>query len=178
MNKLIDYVLLIDTFEQQCVVLEDMIQSPRIKDHVKTILIDQYVSNNALFEHKCLQNINKLYKHSGKYDDQKKFKDILDVALVSTHEGFTDNSTRYLMTLTPVKKPSATKSLCLFANILYVKKQTANHRVRAAKSKCKDIKYRTTQWALKPKRKVNSKINDLIKKSLYNWIMHHPQVVQ
>ena len=27
-------------------------------------------------------------------------------------------------------------------------------------------------------RKGNSKINDQIKKSLYNWIMHHPQVVQ
>ena len=31
---------------------------------------------------------------------------------------------------------------------------------------------------MKPKRKGNSKINDQIKKSLYNWIMHNPQVVQ
>ena len=28
------------------------------------------------------------------------------------------------------------------------------------------------------KRKGNSKIYEQIKKSLYNWIMHHPQVVQ
>ena len=31
---------------------------------------------------------------------------------------------------------------------------------------------------IEKKRKGNSKINDQIKKSLYNWIMHHPQVVQ
>ena len=28
------------------------------------------------------------------------------------------------------------------------------------------------------KRKGNSKINDQIKKSIYNWIIHHPKVVQ
>ena len=31
---------------------------------------------------------------------------------------------------------------------------------------------------MKQKRKGNSKIYEQIKKSLYNWIMHHPQVVQ
>ena len=31
---------------------------------------------------------------------------------------------------------------------------------------------------IEKKRKVNSKINDQIKNSLYNWIMNHPQVVQ
>ena len=31
---------------------------------------------------------------------------------------------------------------------------------------------------MKQKRKGNSKIDEQIKKSLYNWIMHHPQVVQ
>ena len=31
---------------------------------------------------------------------------------------------------------------------------------------------------IKKTRKGNKKINDWIKKSLYNWIMHHPQVVQ
>ena len=33
-TKVIDYVLFIDTFEQQCVVLKDMLQSPRLKDHI------------------------------------------------------------------------------------------------------------------------------------------------
>ena len=59
MNKLIDPVLSIDTFKQQCVVLKGMLQSPRLKDCVQTIGIDQYFSNNAIYEHKFLENIKK-----------------------------------------------------------------------------------------------------------------------
>ena len=33
-------------------------------------------------------------------------------------------------------------------------------------------------WEMQTKQKVNSQINDQIKKSLYNWIMRHLQVVQ
>ena len=62
MNKVIDYVLSIDTFEQKCVVLKGMLQSPRLKDHVQTIGIDQSLSNNAIYEHKFLENIKTLYK--------------------------------------------------------------------------------------------------------------------
>ena len=69
-TKVIYSVLYINTFEYQCVVLKGMLQSPRLKDPVKTIGIDQSLSNNALFEHKCLQNINKLYKHAGKCNNQ------------------------------------------------------------------------------------------------------------
>ena len=54
-----------------------MLQSLRIKDHVKTIYIYQSLSNNALYEHNCLQNINKIYKHPVKRDEQKQFKDNL-----------------------------------------------------------------------------------------------------
>ena len=133
MTKVIDYVISIDTFEHQCVVIKGMLQSPRLKYHVKTIGIDQSLSNNTLFEHKFIQKINKLYKHAGKCDDQKQFKDIPEAAMVSTTEGFTNNSTRSPMTPTPVKKPSARKSLCFFTNILDVKKKTAIRQVRAAK---------------------------------------------
>ena len=55
MTKVIDYVLSIDTFEQQCVVLKCMLQSPRLKYHVHTICIVQYLDNNDIYEHKCLQ---------------------------------------------------------------------------------------------------------------------------
>ena len=41
MNNLISSVTLIDIFEQQYVVLKDMLQSPHLKYHVKTIGIDQ-----------------------------------------------------------------------------------------------------------------------------------------
>ena len=64
-TKMIDYILSIDTFVQQCVVLKDMLKSPLIKDHLHTIDIDQFLRNNALYEHKCLENIKKLYKHAG-----------------------------------------------------------------------------------------------------------------
>ena len=50
------------------------------------------------------------------------------------------------MTSTPVKKPRAQKSLCLFTNILYVKKKTATRQVGAAESKRKVIKYGNTTW--------------------------------
>ena len=86
MTKVIDSVLSIDTFEQICVVLKGMLQSTRLKDQVQTIGIDQSLINNALYEHKRLQNINKLYKHAGKCDNQKKIKYILDAATVSNPE--------------------------------------------------------------------------------------------
>ena len=92
---------------------------------MKNIGIDQSLSTNALYEHKCLQKINKLYKHSGKCDDQQQLKDILEAAMVSIREGFTDNSPRSPVAPTLVKKPSAIKLPCLFTNISDVKNKTA-----------------------------------------------------
>ena len=74
--------------------------------------------------------------------------------MISTPGGFTDDSPISPITSTPVKKSSAQKSLCLFTNTLGVKKKTT-HRVGATKSKLNSIKYRTTPWALKQKRKLN-----------------------
>ena len=53
--------------------------------------------------------------------------------MVSTSELFTYNSPRYPMTPTPVKKPSARKSLCLFTNILDVKKKLSIRQFVASK---------------------------------------------
>ena len=145
-TKVVDYVLSIGTFEQQCVVLKGVLQSLRLKDHVKTIGVDQSLSNNALFEHTCLQNIKKLYKHAGKCDDQQQFKDILEAAMVSTPELISNNRPISPMAPSPVKKPSARRSLCLFTNILDVKNKTSTCRVGAAKSNHKATKYGTTPW--------------------------------
>ena len=153
MSKVIDYILSIDTFEQQCVVLKCIFKSPRLKNHVQNIGIDPYLSNNAIYEHKCLEKIKKIYKQSGKCDNQKQFKDILEAAMVSTPEGFTNNSPISPMTSSPVKKPSAQKSLCMFTNVLYVNKKAAYRRVGDAKSKHKAIKYGNTPWELKKKQK-------------------------
>ena len=70
MTKVIDSVLFIDTFEQHVVVLKGILQSPWLKNKVHTIGIDQYLRNNSIYEHKCLENIKKLYKKYGKCDDQ------------------------------------------------------------------------------------------------------------
>ena len=64
----------------------------------------------------------KLYKQAGKCDYQQQFKYILEADMVYTPEGFTYNSPIYPRTSTPVKKPSARKSLCMFINVLEVKK--------------------------------------------------------
>ena len=86
MTKVINYILYTDTFEQQCVVLKGMVQSPRLKYHIKTIVIDKSMSNMASFELKWLNNIIYIYQHAGRCDDQQKFKDILEANLVSTPE--------------------------------------------------------------------------------------------
>ena len=57
MTKVIDYVLSIDTFEQQCVVLIGMFQPPLLKYHVLTVGIDPSLSKNAIYGHKYLENI-------------------------------------------------------------------------------------------------------------------------
>ena len=136
---------------KKIVVLKGMLKSPCLKYHVKTIGIEQPLNNNALCENKCFQNINKLYKHAGKCDDQQQFKYIFVSTIVSTTEGFTNNSPISTMTSTTVNKPIAGKSLCLFTNILDAKKKTATHLVGASKSKHKAIKYGTTLWVLEPK---------------------------
>ena len=133
--------------------LKGMLQSPRLKYHVQTIYIDPSLSKNNIYEHKCLENIKKLYKQAGKCDEQQQFKYIVQDAMVSTPEGFTNNSPISPKTSTPVKKPSAQKSLYMFTNVLDVKKRTATRLFVATKSNCKTIKSGTTPWALKPKQK-------------------------
>ena len=66
----------------------------------------------------------------------------------------------------------------MFTNILEAKRKTAYRQFGASKSKHKPIKFGNTPWELKQKLKGNLKIDEQIKRSLYNWIMHHPQVVQ
>ena len=136
---MIGYVLSNDKFEQKFVVLKGMLKSPRLKDHTLIIGIDQSLSNNYLYEQKILPNIKNVYKHAGKCDEQQQFIYIIEAAMVSTPEVFTDYIPRSPMTSTPVKTPSSRKPLCLFTNILDAKNKTATCRVVAAKSKRKAI---------------------------------------
>ena len=83
-NKAIYSILFIDTFELQCVVIKCMLQSSRLEDHMNTIGIDQSLFTRSSFEHRCMNNIKKIYQHAGKCDDQQNIKDILEAAILST----------------------------------------------------------------------------------------------
>ena len=52
MNKAIDFILYIDTFEQQSIFIKGMLQLPLLEDNMKTIGIDQSLRNRSSFEHK------------------------------------------------------------------------------------------------------------------------------
>ena len=145
LNKAIDYILSINTFEQHCVVIKCMLQSSRLEDHMKTIGIDQSSFVRSSFEHRCMNNIKKIYQYAGKCDDQQNLKDILDADMVLTTEGFTYNSNNVHMTPTTVKIPTASKSMRLFTNIFDVKTKTAKRRFVASKSKHRGTKVGTIQ---------------------------------
>ena len=76
---------------------------------METIGIDQSLCNRYSFEHKYLNNIKKIYQHTGKCDNQQNLRDILDTDMMSTPEEVTDDSTSLPMTPTPVKRPNARK---------------------------------------------------------------------
>ena len=66
----------------------------------------------------------------------------------------------------------------MFTKVLVVNKKTYYRRVGAAKSKSKANKYVNTPWALKKKRKGQSRISEKINNYLYKSIIHHLQVMQ
>ena len=74
---------------------------------MNTIGIDQSSFTRSSFEHRFMDNIKQIYQHAGKCDDKKNLKDILESDILSTPEGFTDNSPNVHMTSSPVKKSSA-----------------------------------------------------------------------
>ena len=120
----------------------------------------------------------KLYTSAVKYNDQLQFKDIIEASMVYTPVIFTDNipmSPGYPMI---VKKCSARKFLHLFTEFFDFKTKSAVSRVGDAKSKRKEIRADSMLWSSIPKRGGHEKINERVKKSLYNWILQHSQVVQ
>ena len=146
LNKAIDSILSIDTFEQQFVVIKFMLQSSRLEDHMKTIGIEKSSFTRPSFEKRFMNNIKKIYQHAGKCNAQQNLKDVLEAAILSTPEGFIDNIHNVPLTSTPVKKPSARKLLCLFTNILDVKPTTAKRRFVAAKYRHKVMKVCNSLW--------------------------------
>ena len=75
----------------------------------------------------------KIYKSSGKCDEQQQYKAIIEAAMKSTYEGFNDNSLMSYGSYVPVKQPNAREFLCKFSETLGVKPKTDFHRLCAAK---------------------------------------------
>ena len=63
-----------------------MLQSPRLEDHIHTIGIDKSLFKISSLEHKCMNNIKKIYQPAVKCDDQQNLKDIIDSAMVLNPE--------------------------------------------------------------------------------------------
>ena len=143
---MIDSTLYIDSFEHECVILKGLIHSERLKQHMVTIVVDQLLSNSALYEHKCLLNIKKLYKYSVKCDDQQHYKDIIEADMVSTSEGLTDNIPLSPGPYVTVRNPSASKSLHQPSEVFYFKYKTAVYRSGGAKSRRKSIRAVSMLW--------------------------------
>ena len=76
---------------------------------MKTIGIDQSLSDRYSFEHKYLKNIKNIYQHAGKCDDQQNLNDILDAAMVSNTEEITNVIPSLRKTPITAKKPRARK---------------------------------------------------------------------
>ena len=74
-----------------------------------TTELDQSLRNSRIYEHRCLENVKKLYKSSGKWDDQQHYKAIIESEMVSTPEGFTYNSPMSPNQYVTVKNPLARK---------------------------------------------------------------------
>ena len=71
MKNLIDDILNIDSFDNQCVIIKGLLQSEQPKQHMVIIGMDQSLSKSALYKHRCLEIIKILYKLAGKCDDKQ-----------------------------------------------------------------------------------------------------------
>ena len=69
--EVVETILSIGWFEKECVILNRVFKSEQPKQHMVAIGVYQLLSNSAMYELSCLENVKKLYKYSGKCDDQQ-----------------------------------------------------------------------------------------------------------
>ena len=87
-----------------------------------TIGVDQYLSNSAIYEHRLMEKMKKLFKYSGKCDYQQHYKAILEADMVYIHEQFTENIPMSPDPFETVKNTSKRNSIHQFPQFLDVKK--------------------------------------------------------
>ena len=60
LDKVNDTILDIDSFGHHFVVLKGLLQSELSKQHMVIIGVNQSLSNSALYEHRCLENVKNI----------------------------------------------------------------------------------------------------------------------
>ena len=172
LKKVIDSILYINTFDQQCVVIKCLLQSSRLEDHMKTIGIDQSSFERTSFEHRYMNNIKKIYQHAGKCDDQQSFKDIIDAANYLLQ--------RESQIIVPTfiwhqnqQKNQVLGNHCVYSQTYWMLDlQQRNVVLWLQNQDANPWKYAIAFW--QKKRKGHSKINEQIKRNMYTWITRHP----
>ena len=65
LTKVIYLFLGIKSFLQQCAIIKRVTEVRTTGKYMVTIGVDQYLSNSAMHQHKCLENIKNVYKSTG-----------------------------------------------------------------------------------------------------------------
>ena len=142
------------------------------------------LSNSKFFEHVCLEDINKLYKIEGKFDDQQQCKAMIETALVSTPEWCNDkipitpNDSNISQSSFSPKNKYARKSLKTNSNTLGFKPKTAVRRLCDSKHKPLAIKSGNELWSHVKTLRGRTLIIDAVKKALHKLIVNHPSVIK
>ena len=98
--------------------------------------------------------------------------------MVSTPEVCTNKSSITTNPFVSTKDPSEKKPLHQLSETLDVKHKTAVCRLGTSKEKHKATKTGNVLWSNIEKRHGHTKTNQKYRESLYNWNLHHLQVVQ
>ena len=97
--------------------------------------------------------------------------------MVSTTEGLTDNSPISVKKYGHTNNPSTRNFFPLFRTIECQTKKYV-HGLGYAKTKFKATRTGNILWYSISTQKVHTKINEQFNKAFYDWVLHHPQVVQ
>ena len=87
-----------------------------------------------MYEDICLENIKKLYKSSSKYNDQQKYKSILEAEIVFTLEELSENTPMDVGMLGNMKNPGEINPSSEYVELLDVTKKLLSIMGAAKKS--------------------------------------------
>ena len=132
------------------------------------IMVHQSLSNSALYEHRCLENINKLCRTTCECEYQQQYKSMIEKAMVSTSEVCTNNIPMTPNPFVSTRNPSAQKQLCQFTETLNSKHKTSICTVCTFKAKGKAIKKINILWSNTAMRRDHTIINKNIREDLYH----------